>query len=110
VSSYPKALVVTRKKPTHTTLVSGDLLSVAGQNLIRRAYKSGQRKLMYKDREFTITRKGDHLLVKPVLGRLPLAQIQIESGPTKKLQKWSEAPVEPNKQAQFKRSAAARRK
>jgi len=88
---------VTRRKPVHTTLATGDLLTTAGQNIIRRAYKKGERKVMYKDREFTLERKGDYILIKPVLGRLPMAQIQIESGPSKKLQKWAETPVDESK-------------
>jgi hypothetical protein len=99
-----------RRKPVHTVLATGALLSMEGQNAIRRAFKKGERRCMIKDREFTIERKGDYLLVKPVLGRLPMAQIQIEPGPSKKLQKWSETPVEATKAAQFKRSSAAKRK
>lgn len=92
-SSYHRGLVVTRKR-THTPLVSGDLLTSQSANAVRSAYKAGKHKVTIRDVEFTITRKGDdHLLIKPVLGRLPMAQIQIVNGPTKKLQKWSEEPA-----------------
>ena len=91
VPSYRRGLVVTRK---HTPLVSGDLLTNDSANRIRSAYKAGKHKVTIKEVEFTIHRKGDHLLVKPVLGRLPMAQIQIVGGPTKKLQEWNSRPVE----------------
>jgi hypothetical protein len=94
-----------RRKPVHTSLASGDLLSIAAQNAIRKAYKAGAKRIVFKEREFTMERKGDHLLVKPVLGRLPLAQIQIEPGPSKKLQKWSETPVDSTKRSGYKRSS-----
>jgi hypothetical protein len=110
VLNCPKASAVTRsRKPTHTTLSSGDLLTVASQNIIRRAFKKGERKVVIKEREFTIEHKrgNEFLLVKPVLGRLPMASIQVEVGPTKKLQKWSSTPVEESKKrpSTFKRSS-----
>ena len=92
----------------HTTLATGDLLTINNQNVIRRAFKKGERKVVVKEREFTMERKGDYILIKPVLGRLPMAQIQIEVGPSKKLQKWANTPVDESKRPRvaggFKRS------
>jgi len=82
-----------RRKPPHTTLSNGDLLTNKSANAIRAAYNAGKGKVTIQGREFTIHRKSENLLVKPVLGRLPMAQIQLVSGPTKKLQKWSQEPA-----------------
>jgi hypothetical protein len=97
-------MVVTRK-PAHTKIATGDLLTVAAQNVIRRAYKKGERKVVIKEREFIIERKpgSEFLLIKPVLGRLPMASIQVEVGPTKKLQKWHAKPAERPRPSSYKK-------
>ena len=72
-------------------MATESLLSMKSLNEIRRAYKKGQKTVVIEKRAYTIRRKGDHLLIKPVEGKLPIANVQIEGGPTKKLQKWQES-------------------
>lgn len=82
--------VAGQAKKTHKSL----LLSTSALGEIRVAYKKGKKTVTLSGREFKIKRRGKYLLVQPKDGKLPVANVQLENGPSEKLKRWAEQPVE----------------
>jgi len=81
-----------QKKPPKSVL-----LRVNSLELIRKVNMAGKKTVMIDNREFRIrrlkTKQGKHkvtyLVVSPVKGRYPTANIQAEKGPSKALKEWA---------------------